>query len=43
MALEFTPSEVSGIPAVLQVAVFHDRLELCSEGQTRTGGTVTLG
>jgi hypothetical protein len=36
MTLEFTPSEVTGIPAVSRVAVYADRLELCSEGQTRT-------
>lgn len=36
MTLEFTPSEVTGLPAVSHVAVFTDRLELCSEGQSRT-------
>lgn len=36
MMLEFTPSEVTGLPAVSQIAIFPDRMELCSAGRTTT-------
>jgi hypothetical protein len=36
LTLKFTPSEVTGLPAVSRVTVFPDHLELCSEAQTRT-------